>query len=384
MSEAQTNATQTFMRYSADTDFACESEFIKKFNESPKLKQWSAFYDRNERSLRKSYEKLLVDLVSSEGFKEVEIKKSYVQDILVKKDNSVSFENLKLIEDNESGEKVLLSYLKDSEDNCRILMYSNVIDSAVEKRLSKWISSVKNKFKVIEDPDLPTFKIIAQDSGGLKTIDREIKKFGPEIETMLDDHYNEGFKEFSDAIVNDINTKSHGIILLHGEPGTGKTNYIRYLINKIKNKDLFYIPPELVNILTQPSFIEFVMNNGDAVFLVEDAEAVIESRENGRNSAVNNILNLCDGIIGEVIRAQFICTFNCGFNQIDNALKRPGRMLGEYKFEKLTVEKANLLGKKLHGDGFNTEEELTLAEIYNVNQKKFIVNQKKNSVGIEL
>lgn len=376
-------STQTFLRYSSDTDFACESEFIKRFNEAPKLKYWSAFYDRKEKALRKSYEKFISGLLEN-GFDDTDSKRSIVQDVLVKKDNSISFEYLRLLHNFDTKEKILFSYLKDSDDNCRVLMYSNFNESGIAENLNKWVGQVKNRFVVKEDEDLPTFKIIAQDSNGLKTIDREVKKFGPEIETMLDDHYNEDFKEFSDEMINSINNKSHGIILLHGEPGTGKTNYIRFLINKIKGKDLFYIPPELVNILTQPSFIEFVMNNGDAVFLVEDAEAIIETRDNGRNSAVNNILNLCDGIIGEVIRAQFICTFNCEFNQIDNALKRPGRMLGEYKFEKLSVERSNILGKKLHGDTFNTEVEMTLAEIYNINQKRFVLDKKTNSVGIKL
>ena len=377
--------TQTFLRYSSDTDFACESEFIKKFEQSPKIKTWFSFYNRQEPRLRKSYEKFVEKMMEESSFKEVEHKRSSVRDVILSDDDEISFERLWLLENEDTDEKILLSYLKDIEDNCRVLLYSNKIDSVAEKKLSQWIVRNKNKFAVPRNQETPTFKIIAQDAGGLKTISREIKKFGPEIETMLDTHYNEDFKEFSEQMIKSINEKTHGIILLHGIPGTGKTNYIRYLINRVKNKDLFYIPPELVNILTQPSFIEFVMENGDAVFIVEDAEAIIESRENGRNSAVNNILNLCDGIIGEVIRSQFICTFNCGFNTIDDALKRPGRMLGEYEFKKLTADKATLLGKELYGDSFEVKDEMTLAEIYNYNEKKFLAGEKvKSTVGLSL
>jgi hypothetical protein len=45
--------------------------------------------------------------------------------------------------------------------------------------------------------------------------------------------------------------------MLHGPPGTGKANYLLYLINEIQNKELIYVPPDLVNVshFTQKGFV---------------------------------------------------------------------------------------------------------------------------------
>ncbi len=38
--------------------------------------------------------------------------------------------------------------------------------------------------------------------------------------------------------------------------GTGKTFFIRYLINEIKNKSLIYVPPDLVNVSSIRFFVK--------------------------------------------------------------------------------------------------------------------------------
>lgn len=62
-------------------------------------------------------------------------------------------------------------------------------------------------------------------------------------------HYGDDFPEIHAQLLEVLQEKrSSGITFLHGPPGTGKTYYLRYLINEIKSKRLIYIPPDLVHV----------------------------------------------------------------------------------------------------------------------------------------
>ena len=62
-------------------------------------------------------------------------------------------------------------------------------------------------------------------------------------------HYGDEFPSVHEELLEILQEKdSTGITMLHGPPGTGKTNYLRYLINEIQDKELIYVPPDLVNV----------------------------------------------------------------------------------------------------------------------------------------
>jgi stage III sporulation protein SpoIIIAA len=62
-------------------------------------------------------------------------------------------------------------------------------------------------------------------------------------------HYGDEFSDIHEELLEILQEKnSSGITMFHGPPGTGKTNYLRYLINEIQNKELIYVPPDLVNV----------------------------------------------------------------------------------------------------------------------------------------
>jgi ABC-type phosphate transport system ATPase subunit len=75
-----------------------------------------------------------------------------------------------------------------------------------------------------------------------------IKMKKPEI-ANLNLHYGNDFTLLHDVLRDILQVKdSTGITMFHGPPGTGKTNYLRYLINEIQGKNIIYIPPDLVNV----------------------------------------------------------------------------------------------------------------------------------------
>jgi SpoVK/Ycf46/Vps4 family AAA+-type ATPase len=194
----------------------------------------------------------------------------------------------------------------------------------------------------------------------------EYDLFIPPME--LDLNYGESFKEVHQTIISRLNKKNDkGIILLHGQHGTGKTSYIKYLTSLIEDKDILFIPPSMAEMLSDPSMIPFLMDHKDSILIIEDAERVIGDRESGNVSSagVSNVLNLTDGILGDCLSIQIIATFNMRKENIDKALLRKGRLIAEHKFDKLNVEDTNKLLKHLNKDT-EVKEGMTLADIYNI------------------
>jgi hypothetical protein len=64
----------------------------------------------------------------------------------------------------------------------------------------------------------------------------------------------------------------------------------------------------------------FLLNNKNTVFVIEDAEELITSREDVRNSNLSMLLNLTDGLLGESLGIQIIATFNTDVKNIDKRI----------------------------------------------------------------
>lgn len=198
-------------------------------------------------------------------------------------------------------------------------------------------------------------------------------------------NYNDNFSEVNERIFEKINNNSNGLILLHGLPGTGKTNYIRYLISSI-NRKLVFLPSDMVGYLSDPSLIKFMKSSlKDAILVIEDAELVIASRDNhsGNHSATSNILNLTDGLMGDSTNILFICTFNTHRDNIDKALLRKGRLVAEYQFDVLDKQKTSKLIKDLYGLDYNGSG-LALTEIYNFDEKELKTKVKEKTFGFAM
>ena len=92
-----------------------------------------------------------------------------------------------------------------------------------------------------------TLQMVCHDAqNGFYTSSIRMKK--PHI-TDLKLQYGDEFPDIHEQLLEIRQEKdSTGITFLHGPPGTGKTYYLRYLINEIENKSLIYVPPDLVNV----------------------------------------------------------------------------------------------------------------------------------------
>lgn len=192
-------------------------------------------------------------------------------------------------------------------------------------------------------------------------------------------YYNDDFK-IIDALIRERLAKENdkGIVLLHGLPGTGKTTYLRYLIGNLKKKVMF-VSPSVAGNLMNPEFMDLLLDNPNAVLVIEDAENIIMDRKYSSHSSVSNLLNISDGLLSDCLNVQIICTFNSNIGLVDNALLRKGRLIARYEFEKLSIEKATALSNHL-GLKNVVERPMTLAEITNP-EDNYQEPTKKNVIG---
>ncbi len=236
-----------------------------------------------------------------------------------------------------------------------------------------------NEIKIYQkEQKKSSIQLVKSEMGHLDTEEYDLQI--PEID--LDLNYGKDFLKIHETIVKRLNTDyDKGIILLHGDPGTGKTTYLKFLTKQIKEKNILFIPPSMAEILSEPTIIPFLMENKNSILLIEDAERVIADRENkGSPAGVSNLLNLTDGILGDCLNIQVIATFNMKRERIDSALLRKGRLICEHKFDKLSIEETNKLLRHLNKN-IVSKEPLTLAEIYNIDSDDIRITKDIKKIG---
>lgn len=224
------------------------------------------------------------------------------------------------------------------------------------------------------DDEKNTYEYVVRTPHGFRTRQLNVN----DMKVNIDTNYNDDIpdKEIKEFLTGD----KSGIVILHGEPGTGKSTYIRHLIANL-DKDFLYLDASCFNYLTDASFIEMLFDNKGSIVILEDAEKILKKRtDNDFNNQVSPLLNLTDGLLGDSLKLKVVCTFNAPLNNIDDAILRKGRLKVKYLFNKLNVDKTNKLLESL--GVHNTEmKEQTLADIYNYAEKNDFGEKKKKSVG---
>lgn len=185
------------------------------------------------------------------------------------------------------------------------------------------------------------------------------------------------------------------LCLLNGETGSGKTYFIRGLMNELKNVQFILFPPVFVSELTSPVFVSLLndirlhlevnVENMKVVFVIEDADQCLIPREVDNIASISTLLNFCDGIMGALFDFRVIATTNAPNIDIDKALLRPGRLLKQVEFDKLSITHATSILNRLVSDKINVEAydgRLTLAHVYERAREMRWVPEKANKKPI--
>ena len=212
---------------------------------------------------------------------------------------------------------------------------------------------------------------------GMLTLQRfDIKLPSKEID--LEMNYGKEASDKFKKVISHLSHNKNGLVLLSGDPGTGKSTFIKYLTTKTSRK-VIYISSAAAEQLTNPDFLSFIMRHRNCVLLLEDAEKVLRSRSSQDNEAISNILNITDGILGDCLNIMVIATFNIDRDNIDPALVRKGRLLLEHHFKALPEQSANAILDKMCTRK-KASGPMTLAEIYNPDDN-FHEEEERRKVG---
>ena len=254
------------------------------------------------------------------------------------------------------------------------LMYGAGISENEKNEVIKLVDEFKIDFAKVKK-----FHMVQRYYGNLELTDFDIKPFTLDIST----NYNDDFLSIHNLITKSFTTKEkNGIVLLHGKLGTGKTYYIRHLINNIDRK-FIYFPLDMIESISSPEFLPFISQQPNSILILEDCENLLVHRDNYPNnaSAVSNLLNLGDGLLSDALSINIICTFNSGLKKIDDAILRKGRLLARYEFKELELSKAQGLAQKLGKVG-KIDHLMTVSDIYNLDETNF-ENAPKKKVGFK-
>ena len=252
------------------------------------------------------------------------------------------------------------------KENCSLTFYSPIDKECVDSEFLEYLFSTSD----------PKVYILNQEYG-----DFVFTRFSVSLPNTFDLELNYGkeFKKVNDKIIESLNENHSGLYMFHGPPGTGKSTYIKYLASVLK-KDVIFFPTSMVADLTNPSIVNLLTKKQNCVLILEDAEKAITKREhNNDSSLVSTLLNMTDGILGDVLKLNVIVTYNCDRQDIDEALLRKGRLKAEHTFNKLSQDNVKKLAKKLKLN-IDVKEDMTLAEIFNYKKDEELIGNRSSLI----
>jgi hypothetical protein len=228
--------------------------------------------------------------------------------------------------------------------------------------------------KIVDNEQINKIHLICQDPDiGFYTKGLPI---GGDMDFDLALHYGDDMPDFHEKQIKRLKSGSKGIILFYGDPGTGKSTYIKRLCRDLfkVDKKILYLPNNMVDNIGTPIFNNFLLdwaedNQNDTrkgiLIIIEDGERILLKRDENPYGAdgVSNILNSTDGIMNDFINIQILATFNTSIDRIDEAILRKKRALAIRQFKKLSVEDSQRLIDHLKIEN-KVDSEMALADIY--------------------
>lgn len=179
----------------------------------------------------------------------------------------------------------------------------------------------------------------------------------------IKNNYYPYIKPGVDEYIDSYLKSSASILILMGPPGTGKTSWIR---NMIQKKDMSAIVTYDEGCLNSDDFfITYLLNKENNLLIVEDADILLQSRENEQNKIMSKLLNVSDGLV-KLFDKKIIFTTNLQqISKIDPAIIRPGRCFDVVEFRPLTPIEASDIVKSEGLEDLPVKSEYTLSEIFN-------------------
>jgi hypothetical protein len=218
-------------------------------------------------------------------------------------------------------------------------------------------------------------------------------------ENITEKFYNEAYPNVNnlDKYMDEYFKSEENVLILSGEPGTGKTKFIRklllnyqcrYIQQSLKEYNTIYYPRCVFisdhRILENYQFYDIVYNREKTdICIIEDADDIIRNRglDPSHSNVLSQLLSLSDGILKSHVPKLIISTNLLNTNQIDPAFTREGRCFELLKFNLLNVDESIKLLTRFNVKNIeeilsqNKKDSYSLAELYRIKKTK---NKLKN------
>jgi hypothetical protein len=143
-----------------------------------------------------------------------------------------------------------------------------------------------------------------------------------------------------DKLIEAYFKSNDSILMLYGDPGTGKTTLIKKIIYGYANDEVAYLKDQC---LVSKSEL-WSMLGAYKLIILDDLDCKLtENRQTAdpnASSFMSNILSFSDGITNPFERPKIVISTNQNITEIDSALIRPGRCFDFIHLTQLTAEKA--------------------------------------------
>jgi hypothetical protein len=153
---------------------------------------------------------------------------------------------------------------------------------------------------------------------------------------------------------------SASVLVLIGPPGTGKTTFIRGLLQHTKSSAIVTYDPELLE--KDYVFARFIESSNN-IMVLEDADNFLGSRNDG-NTVMHKFLNVGDGLITTKNKKLIFSTNLPSVKDIDPALVRPGRCFDVLTFNYLDKKQAKNLAKAIDADLPTDSDTYSIADVF--------------------
>lgn len=153
-----------------------------------------------------------------------------------------------------------------------------------------------------------------------------------------------------------------GVIILRGEPGTGKTSFIQSMIWQSRKNAMLTYDEKLFH--SDQMFVDFACGVAADILIMEDADAMLAPRKQDGNPVMTKFLNLGDGLIRFPGKKLIISANIVDDSEIDSALLRPGRCFDRPMFRRLSYAETQLAAQKSGIEVPPIEKNYSLAELF--------------------